>query len=181
MLTARSWLIYAMPDRGAGAAQTTPVSYREALSLTVNRPGRNVSARSRKEIETVQITQQLTKAQKYSVDMLCQAIRRIEELVPKEEKRSSDRHKKQLINAYLSLDLHCRKLEIGLPEQASIFYRPQFYLEQVELCASVLTACLAPIWQPCEKVTLTRARQFTEEDYERCAGRIQTREGMEHL
>jgi len=113
----------------------------------------------------------------YSVDMLCQAIRRIEELVPKEEKRLSDQRKKQLINAYLSLDLHCRKLEIVLPKQDSMFYRPQFYLEQVEQCASVLTARLAPTWHLCEKIMPIRVRQLRQADYETCGGVIETHEG----
>jgi hypothetical protein len=94
-----------------------------------------------------------TKAQWHSIDMLCQAIRRIEELAPKEEKRSSDRRKKQLITAYLSLNLHCLKLEIVLPEQQSTLYRPAFYLEQARRCAEILAARFAPVMlaQPAEK------------------------------
>jgi len=123
----------------------------------------------------MQTTQSLTKTQQYSITMLCQAIRRIEELVPKEEKRSSDRRKKQLIAAYLSLAHHCKKLEIVLPEQDSML--PQVYLEQVEQCASVLTARFAPTWQSCEKIMPIRVRQLRQADYEACGGVIETHEG----
>ncbi len=70
----------------------------------------------------------LNSAQQRSVERIRQAARQIEELVPQELQRQSQRRKHQLERAYSSLTLHACKLHLQVPA-LSTFYNPQQYLD----------------------------------------------------
>ena len=117
-----------------------------------------------------------TKAQGRSLDMLCQSIRLIEELVPQEQRRFSNQRKRKLEHTYASLQLHADKLNFDLP-RLSYIYDPAEYLKHAHLIADALTLWLAPAWRYCEKTTPTLARLLTSAEFEARAGKIQTHEG----
>lgn len=73
----------------------------------------------------------VTKATQYSIDKVDQAIKIIEELAPQEVIRESAARRKQLVNAYESLDLHASKLGIIRPKLGT-FYHPEEYLKNAQ-------------------------------------------------
>jgi hypothetical protein len=83
-----------------------------------------------------------TKAQYYSLGRLQQAIKTIEELVPKEQKRLSMQRKKQLEQAYETLRCHCPKLGFDVPH-LSYLYDPEQYLEHARIVAGQVTAVVS--------------------------------------
>jgi bifunctional ADP-heptose synthase (sugar kinase/adenylyltransferase) len=78
---------------------------------------------------------QLTKAQQYSLMRLQQAIKAIEELVPKEQKRLSMQRKKQLEQAHETLRCHCPKLGFDIPHLGHL-YNPDEYLAHARSVAN---------------------------------------------
>jgi hypothetical protein len=70
----------------------------------------------------------MTKAQERSLQRLRQAIDLIQDLAPKELKRSSRRRKHDMENAHATLVCHAEKLQMQLPA-LSTYYAPQQYLD----------------------------------------------------
>ncbi len=86
----------------------------------------------RKEIHTI-----MSKAREHSRQRLRQAIQVIQELVPKERERFSQRRKHDLEKAHATLACHAEKLHLQVPA-LSTFYSPQQYLDHAQLLARQL-------------------------------------------
>ena len=122
-------------------------------------------------------TQQgLTKVQQHSLEMLCGAIRIIDDLVPLEFQRFSRQRKRKLESAHVTLRHHAETFAITFP-MLSMLYNAEEYLLHAHLVADRLATRLAPPWRSCEKTTPTRTRQLTPADYAQRHGIIETREG----